>query len=73
MFLSWINILNIKLFQGDTEKLLDIDKSKIKIDEEGRLILTEIQDILYKRGTYVYNDKSADIYKIYISSFFIML
>lgn len=54
-----INILNIKLFQGDTEKLLDIDKSKIKIDEEGRLILTEIQDILYKRPTYVYNDKSA--------------
>ena len=53
-------ILDMKLFQGDTEKLLDIPNlSDITIDGEGKLILTNIKDLLYKRADYIHNAKTG--------------
>lgn len=54
-----IEILDLRMFQGDNQKLLKIDPAKIKIDEEGRLDLTGIKDILYQRQDFIFKSNTS--------------
>lgn len=48
-----------KIFQGEENPLQDISIEDIEIDNEGKIILTKIKDILYKRTEFIYNSKTA--------------
>lgn len=62
-----------KLFQGENAPLLDIDPSLIKIDNEGRILLNNIRDLLYNRIDYIYSSKTAlSIRYIYTPSYHII-
>lgn len=54
-----LDIQFCKMFQGEEETLLDLDISKIQIDNEGKIILTQLADILYERNNYIYSPKTA--------------
>ena len=54
-----VDILNCKIFQGEDVPLMDIDPSLIKIDNEGRVILNKIADLLYQYTLYTYTPKTG--------------
>ena len=45
----------MKAYKNDNESLVDIDISKVIIDKEGKLILTNISDSLSNRNDFIYN------------------
>lgn len=48
-------ILDIRMFQGDDKELLQLDISKIVINEEGVLDLSALKDQLYIRNSFVFD------------------
>ena len=54
-----IKILDLRMFQGDDKNLLEIDPSQVTIDNEGRLDLTSLKDILYKRKDFIFKDNTS--------------
>ena len=68
-----IKIINCKTFQGEEVPLMDIDPSLIEIDDEGRIVLDNIKDILYHYDVYTYNSKTGiSLRYSYLPSFHII-
>ena len=66
-------IQDLRMYQGDDKDLFKLDTSKVKIDGEGRLDLTELKDQLYQRESYIFSNGTAlSIRYNYIPSYHII-
>lgn len=54
-----VKITHCKLFQGEDKPLLNISPELLIIDNEGKIILDNIKELLYERKEYIYSNKTA--------------
>lgn len=68
-----VEITHCKIFRGEEEPLMDIDPSLIEIDNEGRIVLNKISDLLYQYSVYTYTSKTGiSLRYTYLPSFHII-